>query len=280
MNQEKKLNKTELQERMTLQKDMERLTNKNQLMSRIKSEFDDELMNKFISHNNLNKDFVLDCLAHLVLMKRAYPSTLFGVLYHHYNDVNETAKQLDKMIDCELIIWNEPTGQFITKFNLSQDVLTELSIFQYPMPLIVPPKKIKNNRNNGYWYWSKGSIILKNNHTEDDICLDHINRMNRIALCINDRTASMVKNQWRNIDHKKPGETFSEYQERLKQFNKFNNDSKMVKDIILKTGNRFWLTWKYDKRGRCYSQGYHINPQGTDYCKAIIEFADKEYVHQ
>jgi len=38
------------------------------------------------------------------------------------------------------------------------------------------------------------------------------------------------------------------------------------------------LTHKYDKRGRCYSQGYHVNPQGNDWNKAVIEFAEKEPV--
>jgi DNA-directed RNA polymerase len=38
------------------------------------------------------------------------------------------------------------------------------------------------------------------------------------------------------------------------------------------------MTHKYDKRGRTYSQGYHIQPQGSDWNKAVIEFADKEIV--
>jgi DNA-directed RNA polymerase len=41
-------------------------------------------------------------------------------------------------------------------------------------------------------------------------------------------------------------------------------------------GNRFWLTHKYDKRGRTYCQGYHVSYQGNDYNKACIEFADGE----
>ena len=41
----------------------------------------------------------------------------------------------------------------------------------------------------------------------------------------------------------------------------------------------FWLTHKYDKRGRIYDVGYFINPQGNDYHKASIELAHKEVVN-
>jgi DNA-directed RNA polymerase len=43
-------------------------------------------------------------------------------------------------------------------------------------------------------------------------------------------------------------------------------------------GNEFYLTHRYDKRGRCYAQGYHVNPQGNDWNKAVIELAEKEVV--
>jgi DNA-directed RNA polymerase len=50
-------------------------------------------------------------------------------------------------------------------------------------------------------------------------------------------------------------------------------------DLMFTAGNRFYMTHKYDKRGRTYSQGYHINPQGNDWNKAVIEFADKEVIN-
>ena len=43
-------------------------------------------------------------------------------------------------------------------------------------------------------------------------------------------------------------------------------------------GNHFYLTHRYDKRGRTYAQGYYINPQGNEWNKAVLEFADKEIV--
>jgi hypothetical protein len=38
----------------------------------------------------------------------------------------------------------------------------------------------------------------------------------------------------------------------------------------------FYFLHKYDSRGRIYSQGYHINIQGTEYDKAILDFAERK----
>ena len=39
-----------------------------------------------------------------------------------------------------------------------------------------------------------------------------------------------------------------------------------------------FITHKFDKRGRIYSQGYHVHIQGTSYKKAILELHNKEMV--
>jgi len=38
------------------------------------------------------------------------------------------------------------------------------------------------------------------------------------------------------------------------------------------------MTHRYDKRGRVYCMGYHVNYQGTPWNKAVIELADKEMI--
>jgi DNA-directed RNA polymerase len=47
---------------------------------------------------------------------------------------------------------------------------------------------------------------------------------------------------------------------------------------MVEMGNRFYLTHRYDKRGRTYAQGYHVNTQGNCWNKAVIELADEEVV--
>ena len=125
---------------------------------------------------------------------------------------------------------------------------------------------------------SGGSIILRNNHHNDDVCLDHINRVNKIRFVINTDTATMVKNKWRNLDKPKEGETKEDFEKRKKAFEKYDRTAKDVISLLVKEGNEFHLTHKYDKRGRIYCQGYHVSYQAAPWNKAVIEFADQEII--
>lgn len=62
----------------------------------------------------------------------------------------------------------------------------------------------------------------------------------------------------------------------MKAFEKYDRTAKDVLDHVRIHGNEFYLTHRYDTRGRTYSQGYHVNPQGNDWNKAIVEFAKEE----
>jgi DNA-directed RNA polymerase len=63
---------------------------------------------------------------------------------------------------------------------------------------------------------------------------------------------------------------------RRKAFEKYDQSSKDVMHALMGIRDRFWLTHKYDRRGRTYCVGYHINYQGTSWNKAVVEFANKE----
>ena len=39
------------------------------------------------------------------------------------------------------------------------------------------------------------------------------------------------------------------------------------------------MKYRYDYRGRTYCEGYYLNYQGNDYCKSILEFANKELIN-
>ena len=264
----------ELRER---QKELEHLFNKNQLLPRIRKEFVDCEECDFLEHmkeNQIPVAFGVDLLAQLVLHKRASLSTLIGCLRHHFDDGQQTADMLYKAADIDLIDYDPEMRIFIMKFDISPDVQEELDKFQFPLPMIVPPLKVLNNKENGY-FTSSGSIILRNNHHMDDVCLDHINRMNAIKFTINNDTASMVKNSWRSLDKPKEGETKEDFNRRKRAFEKYD---RTAKDVMALLTDEFYLTHKYDKRGRTYCQGYHVNPQGNPWNKAVVEFADKEFI--
>ncbi len=74
----------------------------------------------------------------------------------------------------------------------------------------------------------------------------------------------------------KEGENYDEFRKRLKQASVFYGVSVEVMEGIAELSPVLYLTHKYDRRGRCYASGYHINPQGTDYNKAVLQLAHKE----
>lgn len=260
--------------------ELEHLYNKNQLMYRMRNEFINSKDVDFCQHiedHGINLKFGIDLLVQMALHKRTTLPILAGIMRKHMPTAQDTVKELYKCAEADLVDWEDSLGQFVAKFLISEDVQEELDRFQYPLPMIVEPKELKNNKGTGYLL-GQGSVILKDNHHEDDVCLDHINRLNMIQLCINHDTATMIKNQWRGLDKARPGETAVEFERRKKQFEKYDRTAKDVIDLLTQEGNEFYLTHKYDKRGRTYCQGHHVTYQGTPWNKAVIQFARTELV--
>lgn len=259
---------------------LEQLYDKNKLYPRIRREFIEERSIDFIEimeRHEIPVPFGLDVLAELALRKRVPVNIMVGLLRRHFKDSQETADMLIKCAHADLITYCTHQRQFIVIYELPQEVQEELDRFQYPLPMVVPPRQLTCNTDTGYLTGS-GSLILRGNHTEEDVCLDHLNRMNSIRFSIDEDTALMVKNQWRDLDKQKPDETKADFERRKKAFEKYDRVAKDVIGLLTELGNVHHMTHKYDKRGRVYCQGYHLTYQGTDWNKAIIQLADKEYV--
>lgn len=259
---------------------LEELFSKNQLIPRIMAEFtecEQFDFRPYFTEKGIPEDFGYALLTQMALHKRCDLPTLIGVLRHHCSNDQQVADLLMKAVDADLVDWSHGLQVFIVKFTIAAEVQEELDRFQFPLPMVVEPKEVKHNKQSGY-YLNNSSIILKKNHHEDDVCLDHINRVNRIAFCVNLETAAMVKNQWRNLDRAKEGESKEDFERRKKAFDKYDRTARDVMVKLCQHGNQFYITHRYDKRGRIYAQGYHVNYQGTPWNKAVIEFANKEFI--
>ncbi len=130
-----------------------------------------------------------------------------------------------------------------------------------------PAQQVTTNRDD-----ILGSMLLGGsfNHHEDEICLPHLNRMNRIALRL-------------NVELLKKYEEMPTFEldtpEKEEQWAKFKRDSiQKYLDVVKGSENCLFMDHKYDTRGRCYAIGYHISTQGTSYKKAIIQLHKKELV--
>lgn len=283
------------------QRELEALFDKNQLHSRVRREFDiPEVIELYESvKESLTEDctyeFVLDLLVKMAIVKRTSPSTLIGMLWRHFDIRNEKsimpaiqrcAAAIESAAIADLIDYNSASDEIILKYDVPPEVQAELKRYQYPLPMVVKPKKARNNRDNGYLNreTSRSLVVLKGEVAGDfyetaDVCLDHLDRANSVALTINHSVVNLIDNKWSNLDRKLPGESHDDFEKRKRAFQKYDESSRDVIDAISNMRDRFWLTHKYDRRGRVYSQGYHINYQGNEWNKAVIEFANKEHVN-
>lgn len=261
------------------QLDIEKMFNNNQLFPRIKREFMEAGWGQKLQDADIPERFGYALLVQMVLHKRASLPVLMGILRDHFLDQPKPSQacvdMLHKACEADLMNWDTNSEQFIIIWDVSQDVYDDLERYQYPMPMVIPPKEVRNNTDSGYITLHE-SIILKNNHHEDDVCLDHINRCNQVPLLIDPDVARMVQLRWKNLDSPKDGEGIEEYQKRVKAFQKYERTAYEVMEHLNLTGSPFYLTHAYDFRGRTYARGYHTNYQGTEWNKSVIRFAEEE----
>lgn len=256
---------------------LEILFNKNQLLPRLREEFTNaEGCIPHLKKEGIPIKFGIELLVQMSLHKRCNVETLTGVLRHLEPDMVRMSALLTRCVEADLVDFNEDTHTFITRFGVAPEVQKELDAYMYPLPMLIEPRKLNNNSDCAYLDQLDHSVILKDNHHEDDVCLDHLNGMNKVSLSINVPVLNTIQNKWKGIDKRKEGETHDDFKKRKKAFEKYDRTTRDVINIFLKNGNKFYLTHKYDARGRTYSCGYAINYQGNDWNKACIEFTNKE----
>jgi hypothetical protein len=268
------------EEKLIAQLDLEQFLSKRQLIPRIKAEFvecKEVNFNEYFAEAKIPQSFGYDLLVQMVIHKRTTLPTLVGILRHHFDDSQVTADMLMRAAEADLMDWIPDLKIFVVRIDISPDVQQELDEFAYPLPMIVPPKHLKTNLDSGY-YSTRGSVILKDNHHDDDVCLDYLNKMNSIKLSLDNDTATMIKNRWRNLDKPKVGESHDDFQRRRKQFEKYDRTAKAAIALLQSLNDHFYLTHKYDKRGRSYCCGYQVNYQGNPWSKAVINLYNTELV--
>lgn len=234
-----------------------------------------------IMASGLPESFALDLLTQMVLHKRTVLSTLVGILKKHFTEGDPYQRCADAILhaaSCDLVDYDADTEQFILLFDVSANVHALIRQYQYLPPMIVPPLEVTSNRGSGYITIQTDSLLLQDNHHEGDLCLDSINRFNQAALSVNVELVKAIRNSWKQLDKPKDGETFEDFQKRLRAFEKYERDAFFTIALMVEMGNRFHLTHKVDKRGRTYCQGYHITYQGNCWNKSCVELADKELV--
>jgi hypothetical protein len=161
-----------------------------------------------------------------------------------------------------------PTGTLALepKIKPSLDVLSRIDEFMYVPPMVMPPKKWESNQGGGHYTQQESCILGQHNHHKGTQALDCLNTLQAIEWELDPEILRL-----REKPNKRP-----DTPEKSIQFDLMKTtSSRLYKEY---TGIPFYFMWKFDKRGRMYSSGYHINLQSTDYKKALLSFVTKEVI--
>lgn len=176
-------------------------------------------------------------------------------------------------------------------FVVPEDIAEFITRTEYLPPMIHEPEELVHNMSNGHLTFNDSLILGKGNHHDGDICLDVLNLVNKTKFSLNleflckveeDTSEVTVESLMdkalragKPINKTDAAARLVQYQENWEHF---KEQSYEFYHLMESQGNVFYLTNKPDKRGRLYSQGYHISPQGTSFKKASLDLANKELI--
>lgn len=173
-----------------------------------------------------------------------------------------------------------------SRIGLDEEVLRYAYNAFYLPPMIIKPRTVRHNRDSGYITQRGESLILGfyENHHDDNICLDVLNILNANEYELDIDIISSLSEEWHR--EKLSQEEYMELSQEEKliydmdknTWNDYIQQGYKIQTLMLYHGNKFYLQNKVDKRGRIYTSGYHVNPQGSSFKKAMINLAKKEIV--
>lgn len=230
------------------------------------------------SENNTYEKTIIDVFSICASFKSAPLSSFIGQLSPllRMEDPAEAAWLAGRIIleltELEVFeIFCSRGGKYYVKsfIELSKELNQHIENTRYLPPLICLPRPLDHNRSSAY-FSKKSSIILgsKYNHHHKPLNLAVLELMNQVPFSIKTDFVRTVEELPANVLKK----------EDKKQFDKMKKASIEVAALLVRNGNKFYFEHKPCKRGRVYTQGYHVNPQGSSFKKAVLELAHKEVI--
>ncbi|QKE56025.1 RNA polymerase small subunit [Pseudomonas phage vB_Pae_AM.P2] len=194
-----------------------------------------------------------------------------------FDDKADSIKTIAEMVAvlCELDLYNlEQNERFgswkvVSNIELPEDLMRFVERSQYLPPMVCAPATLTSNKQKLRLTCEAESLILNDNHHGGDICLDVLNLVNSVELCLNTEFLSTIEEE--------PNKHL-ENRDQQDDWMRFKTESHEMYKLMVQQGNKFYLLHKVDKRGRLYAQGYHISTQGASYKKAMIDLYNKEEV--
>jgi len=120
----------------------------------------------------------------------------------------------------------------------------------------------------GYLTIQEHPILGRHNNHQEKQALDAINIMQNIEWELCPIAVKYVEKPKHDLDT----------QEKKVAWQQHIDMSTTVYQEMMDAGNSFWLSCRFDFRGRMYTQGHYINLQSTGYKKSLLNFKHRELI--
>lgn len=260
------------------------------------SAYDEVLENVTNSEELAEYNFVystsLEILCILVERQTVTMNTIIEMVIER-TDLNQAIKIAEVVqIGYNYGLWELSKDRYTrlhNKWEIPEEIQRILKEFRFVNPMIVKPLPVNqklNNRGSGYLTIGADSLLMGGNYHTKDICTNVLDTMNSTQFEVNIDLMKSYRNSWSSMNEPKKAdgigkmkdETQEEYKKRIQAFEEFEKLVFKTVAELYHSGNQFYLTHKYDKRGRLYCVGYQIGYQSNSYGKAILNFKNKQTV--
>ena len=150
---------------------------------------------------------------------------------------------------------------------LSQEEIDAYHMGMYQPPRLNKPMDWDSNSRTVDGVTDRVILGSSFNYHEENLALDVLNILQGIQWSLDPEIVLMEEEA--NKDE-------FETQKELDQWLTHKEKARYVYNDYL--GMEFFFEWKFDKRGRQYSQGYHINIQSTGFKKASLTFGEEHLI--
>ena len=165
--------------------------------------------------------------------------------------------------------------QLISNVILDEATREEIMGKKFLPPMLCVPNLVDSNLASSHLTTGEESLILgKGNHHYEPLAYDAINIANSIELVLNQDIVKLP--ELPKEPNRKEDETRSEHRERIEAHNHMASASQSVYEAL--GDKKFHFGNNYDMRGRMYTHGHHVNIQGSEYKKALIELKTKHLI--
>jgi hypothetical protein len=238
----------------------------------------DHLYNGYISGDEIVLDVLVACLSVESQSIQAVCGAIYPSLKYleDIDGVKMVADILFVLCESDLYdIYHNSSKELCIRsvYKLEPITLQAINRTKFLPPMLCKPNKVVSNDDCGFLTFKEHCVLKRHNHHDLPISLDVLNIQNAIELSLDPFVLEWDKEFKMKEEYK--DKTVLQLEEIKHQFELAKAETYSLYNEL---PDKFYLLHRYDSRGRLYCSGYSISYQSSEYDKAVINIAKKEYI--